>query len=103
MSGAGPPAQRQARPLAAREFSLHTNPAPRPPPRQWPEREKRARRYGSAIAIGHPHRQTLRALEGWVGAAQARGFDIVPVSTIIATRGSALWRLARDRRGGAGS
>jgi len=96
-------AHRQDLPFARRDVFLDNDTSPQAIARQLAETEELARRYGSAIAIGHPHRQTLRALEGWVGAAQARGFDIVPVSTIIATRGSALWRLARDRRGGAGS
>lgn len=90
-------------PYAERDVFLDNDTSPEAIARQLAETENVARRYGSAIAIGHPHRQTLHALEGWVEAAQAKGFEIVPVSTIIAARGSALWRLTRDRKGGVGS
>lgn len=95
--------QRLGVPYAERDVFLDNDTSPQAIARQLAETEELARRYGSAIAIGHPHRQTLKALETWVGAARERGFDIVPVSTIIATRGSALWRLARDRKGRVGS
>ena len=90
-------------PYAERDVFLDNDTSPQAIARQLAETEELASRYGSAIAIGHPHRQTLKALETWVGSARERGFDIVPVSTVIATRGSALWRLARDRKGSAGS
>ena len=86
-------------PYAERDVFLDNDTSPQAIVRQLAETEDLARRYGTAIAIGHPHRQTLKALETWVGEARERGFDIVPVSTVIATRGSALWRLARDRAG----
>ena len=45
--------------------------------------EAHARKYGFAVAIGHPHDGTIEALAGWVPGLQARGFVLVPVSTII--------------------
>jgi len=45
-----------------------------------------ARRSGAAIAIGHPHAATLAALERWIGDLKARGFSIVPVSTVLRYR-----------------
>ncbi len=45
--------------------------------------ERLARRRGYAIAIGHPHDETLTALERWLPGAQERGFVLVPVSAII--------------------
>ncbi len=43
-----------------------------------------ARRTGYAIAIGHPHGPTISALRHWLPDMAARGFQLVPVSTIIA-------------------
>jgi polysaccharide deacetylase 2 family uncharacterized protein YibQ len=48
--------------------------------------ENTARRKGYAVAIGHPHDATVAALETWTRDAAARGFDIVPLSEIIARR-----------------
>ncbi len=46
-----------------------------------------ARRNGSAVGIGHPHRATLDVLARWLPEARARGFAIVPVSAIVRHRG----------------
>jgi polysaccharide deacetylase 2 family uncharacterized protein YibQ len=35
-----------------------------------------------AVAIGHPHPDTVQALRQWIPAAKARGFVLVPISTI---------------------
>jgi uncharacterized protein len=45
-----------------------------------------ARRQGYAIAIGHPHDATVDALVGWLPAVAAKGFALVPVSTILKNR-----------------
>ena len=45
--------------------------------------EAHARKHGFAVAIGHPHDGTIEALAGWVPGLQAKGFVLVPVSTII--------------------
>uniref|UniRef100_UPI001B413FBA divergent polysaccharide deacetylase family protein n=1 Tax=Ferrovibrio sp. TaxID=1917215 RepID=UPI001B413FBA len=45
-----------------------------------------ARSNGDAIGIGHPHGATLTALEQWVGQLKARGFSLVPVSTVLRHR-----------------
>jgi len=42
-----------------------------------------ARRQGYAIAIGHPHDATIRALKAWLPRAQDEGFALVPVSAIV--------------------
>lgn len=47
--------------------------------------EKLARTQGSAIAIGHPHAQTLAALRQWLPEARRSGFDLVPVSQLTLT------------------
>ncbi|MBU6474824.1 MAG: divergent polysaccharide deacetylase family protein [Alphaproteobacteria bacterium] len=54
--------------------------------RQINETEKLARRYGAVIAIGHPKPATLAALEVWLPTLKARGFDLVPVSTVVRYR-----------------
>ena len=65
--------------------------------------EDEARRYGNAIAIGHPHAATLKALAAWLPDARNRGFEIVPVEQIVAARQSPFWRLARVPRAGLAS
>jgi len=41
-----------------------------------------AKKHGMAIAIGHPHPDTIAALRQWIPAAKAKGFVLVPVSAI---------------------
>lgn len=50
---------------------------------QLAELERVARRRGHAIAIGHPHDVTTETLAEWIPEARARGFQLVPVSTIV--------------------
>lgn len=50
---------------------------------QLAEVERIARETGVAIAIGHPHEVTLRALQVWTAYASARGYRLIPVSTAI--------------------
>jgi polysaccharide deacetylase 2 family uncharacterized protein YibQ len=50
---------------------------------QLVELERVARRKGHAIAIGHPHDVTTDTLAKWIPSARARGFVLVPVSTIV--------------------
>jgi hypothetical protein len=45
--------------------------------------EATARRKGYAIAIGHPKEVTMKALHEWVKTAEARGFELVPVSELL--------------------
>ncbi len=45
-----------------------------------------ARKHGAAVAIGHPHRDTVAALRQWIPEAQARGFVLVPISQIAKKR-----------------
>jgi polysaccharide deacetylase 2 family uncharacterized protein YibQ len=53
---------------------------------QLREAERVALQTGAAIAIGHPHPETIEALKTWIPDAQRRGFAIVPVSTIVKRR-----------------
>ena len=54
--------------------------------RQLREAERVARRQGHVIAIGHPHPETLEALEAWLPTLRDRGFVLVPVSAIVSRR-----------------
>jgi polysaccharide deacetylase 2 family uncharacterized protein YibQ len=54
--------------------------------KQLQQLEAVAQKKGYALAIGHPHDVTLDALQHWVPEAKARGFQFVPLSTIIAER-----------------
>lgn len=42
-----------------------------------------ARKHGSAVAIGHPHAQTLALLERRLPGLQRQGIDLVPVAHVI--------------------
>lgn len=50
---------------------------------QLAKTEAYARKYGAAIAIGHPHDGTIEALAGWLPGLEAKGFVLVPVTTIV--------------------
>ena len=44
--------------------------------------ERNARKNHIAVAIGHPHHTTVRALKKWIPQARRRGFVFVPVSMV---------------------
>ena len=46
--------------------------------------ESEARKYGYAVAIGHPHTGTIAALKAWLPTLADRGYVLVPVSDIAA-------------------
>ena len=48
--------------------------------------ENQARSRGSAIAIGHPHAETLAALKIWSQTVEARGFRLVPLKAVLELR-----------------
>ncbi|WP_162916890.1 divergent polysaccharide deacetylase family protein [Dongia deserti] len=48
--------------------------------------ERVAASKGHAIAIGHPHPATLAAIRAWMPQAEARGFVLVPLSTVAKLR-----------------
>jgi polysaccharide deacetylase 2 family uncharacterized protein YibQ len=55
--------------------------------KQLAETERLARRQGLAVAIGHPHDATIRALAEWLPHLHARGFVQGPVSAALKRRG----------------
>lgn len=50
---------------------------------QLAKTEAIARSHGHAIAIGHPHDATLTALADWLPTLEAKGFSVVPVTTLV--------------------
>jgi len=48
--------------------------------------ERLAGERGFAVGIGHPYDATLAALESWLPAVRRRGFQLVPVSTVVRQR-----------------
>ena len=50
------------------------------------ETERLAKKYGHAIAIGHPRDATIKVLKTWIVDAKERGFSIVPISTLMKKR-----------------
>lgn len=56
---------------------------------------KKAKRNGTALAIAHPKKITLSVLEKWLPELEAKGVQLVPVSTLInlqQKRRIALWK-----------
>lgn len=45
--------------------------------------EKLARKQGYAVAIGHPHENTIVALEAWLPKLAGKGIVLVPISAIV--------------------
>jgi len=45
--------------------------------------EQLARRTGAVIAIGHPRDVTIRALREWLAGIEAKGFQLVPLTTLV--------------------
>ena len=58
--------------------------------KQLEQLERIAKRNGSAVAIGHPHKETFAAIKAWVSQARADGFDLVPVSRLAERPAKAL-------------
>ena len=50
--------------------------------------ERKAVKNHIAVAIGHPHKETVQALAEWIPDAKARGFVFVPVSMVAIIRQS---------------
>lgn len=48
--------------------------------------ERIARSRGYAIAIGHPYEETLKALDFWRAGLSDRGFELVPLSQLVAEK-----------------
>ncbi|MEE6206482.1 MAG: divergent polysaccharide deacetylase family protein [Alphaproteobacteria bacterium] len=50
---------------------------------QLKQTERIAAKRGYAVAIGHPHSQTLKALQTWLNDVETRGFKLVHLSELV--------------------
>lgn len=76
-------AARHGVPLVARDVFLDHDMAAPAVDRQLAQVEAIARSNGIAIAIGHPHDATLKALARWLPTLEAKGFQLVPLSAAV--------------------
>ena len=70
-------------PFAARHIFLDNEMSVAAVRGQLAKTEAYARKHGAAIAIGHPHDGTIEALASWLPGLEARGFTLVPLTTIV--------------------
>jgi polysaccharide deacetylase 2 family uncharacterized protein YibQ len=73
-------------PAAARDIFIDHSPKPEIIREQLQQIEAQARRHGHVIAIGHPWPHTLTALEEWLPTLKAKGFELWPLSAMVARR-----------------
>jgi polysaccharide deacetylase 2 family uncharacterized protein YibQ len=73
-------------PAAARDVFIDHSSGPNLIREQLADIESTARRLGYAIAIGHPRRHTIEALEEWLPTLAAKGFVLWPISATVALR-----------------
>ncbi|MFL6196162.1 MAG: divergent polysaccharide deacetylase family protein [Thermoanaerobaculia bacterium] len=76
-------------PAAERQVFLDGEATPEAIQTQFQRLLALARTRGSAIAIGHPHPETLAALEREVPKAREEGYEFVPVSYLMNQSGDA--------------
>lgn len=50
---------------------------------QLRQAEKIATKYGHVVVIGHPHNQTVQALNDWLKDVESRGFILVHISDLL--------------------
>ena len=73
-------------PAAARDIFIDHSSKPEIIRQQLEQIEVQARRHGHVIAIGHPWPHTVAALEEWLPTLQAKGFELWPLSAMVARR-----------------
>lgn len=76
-------AREQGLPTIARDVFLDDSEDAAAVHKQLEATERVAMRKGLAVAIGHPHSVTLDALEQWLPTLQARGFELVPLNSVV--------------------
>lgn len=70
-------------PYAVRDVFLDHDPDPGLIRERIAETEEIAARFGQAIAIGHPRRTTMDLIGPWLAEIERRGFEVVPVATLL--------------------
>lgn len=73
-------------PMLERNVFLDNENVPQKVRKQLAEVERLARKYGHAIAIGHPRDATIEVLKTWIDEAKARGLAMVPVTVLLKAR-----------------
>jgi polysaccharide deacetylase 2 family uncharacterized protein YibQ len=73
-------------PAASRDIFIDHSPRPEDIREQLQQIEAQARRRGHVIAIGHPWPHTVAALEEWLPTLKAKGFELWPLSAMVARR-----------------
>ena len=82
-SAAPEAARKQGVPFAQRQVFLDNEQTQDSIRQQLARTEAIARKHGQAIAIGHPHDATLSALAEWLPTLEAKGFSVVPLTTLV--------------------
>jgi len=65
---------------------LDDDPTPAAIAKELARVEQLARKYGSAIAIGHPHDATIAALRAWLPLVGEKRLALVPLSAVVQRR-----------------
>lgn len=79
-------ARRYGVPALVRDVFLDNDPSPDAINARLAELLIAARRYGAAIAIGHPHPNTLAALEQWLPTLDSEGVVVVTLAEMLKQR-----------------
>ena len=87
-SVAGAAAKRQGVPFATRQIFLDNEQSVHAVRAQLEKLEALSRKYGAAIAIGHPHDATIEALTAWLPTVESRGFALVPLTAVVRANAS---------------
>lgn len=72
----------------SRDIFLDDDPSPAAVARQYADALELARKQGSVVIIGHPHRTTLEVLERELPRLDEEGITWVDIGQMIATRGN---------------
>lgn len=70
-------------PYAVRDVFLDHEDTPEYVAHALSEVERIAAEYGQAIAIGHPKKNTVEALQEWLPTLKDKGFELVPMSELL--------------------
>ena len=81
-------AQRAGLASLSRDIFLDDDPSPEAVARQFASALALARKQGSVVIIGHPHRSTLELLERELPRLGERGIAWIDIGQMIATRGN---------------
>ena len=76
-------AREQAIPTLVRDVFLDNDRTPDAIRAQLARAVDKARRHGSAIAIGHPYPETLAVLSTSLPVMERQGVEVVPISTLV--------------------